>query len=436
MARKVDGQLGDKYQLSAILGQGANGTVYAAKNLRTQKRIAIKSLHLRAGLEPGSPEILRFEQEARIAGSLDSPHVAQVLDIEHDPTTGLPFLVMELLRGEDLQSLLDRVGPLPVDVALRITAQACAGLAAAHIAGVIHRDIKPANIFLAKQEKGRIVVKILDFGIAKIRRLPDASGSSEALAAPAVSMTETGEMLGSPLFMSPEQVDGSKHVDGRSDLFSLGVTLFTMLAGKAPHADVKAFPMLLARLLNAPPPPIRTIAAWVPVDVEAFLQKASALNRDDRFANAQEMLTHLEKLIPNGSELREDMLIGRGDAAGPVVEQMGSDPYARTEQAMVTVAVEPSATGHATTMKNAGSTVSVTVDPNATGHGATLQSGASTTAGTAEPQARDHAATLQSAGALVKVAVEPNPAPNRMRFVMAIILVVLAILGALFWFAR
>ena len=433
MGRKVDGKLGDKYQLSAILGQGANGTVYAAKNLRTQKRIAIKSLHLRAGLEPGSPDILRFEQEARIAGSLDSPHVAQVLDIEHDPTTGLPFLVMELLRGEDLQSLLDRVGPLQVDVALRVAAQACAGLAAAHIAGVIHRDIKPANIFLAKQEKGRTVVKILDFGIAKIRRVPDASGNSQALAAPAVSMTETGEMLGSPLFMSPEQVDGSKHVDGRSDLFSLGVTLFTMLAGRAPHADVKAFHMLLARLLNAPPPPIRTIADWVPGDVEAFLQKASALNRDDRFANAQEMLTHLEKLLPNGSDLREDMLIGRGDV--PVAQSSG-DPYAQTEQVTATVPVEPSATGLATTIKNAGSTVTLAVDPNATGHGATLQSGASTTAGTAEPQAKEHAATLQSAGASVKMAVEPNPAPNRMRFVMAITLVVLAILGTLLWFAR
>jgi serine/threonine protein kinase len=99
LTRKIDGRIGDKYQLSAVLGQGATGTVYAAKNLRTQRRIAIKSLHLRPGLNPGCPELLRFEQEARITGSIESPHLVQILDVEHDPATDLPFLVMELLRA-------------------------------------------------------------------------------------------------------------------------------------------------------------------------------------------------------------------------------------------------------------------------------------------------------------------------------------------------
>lgn len=332
MARKIEGMIGDKYQLSAILGQGATGVVYAAKNLRSQWRVAIKSLHLRAGLEPGCPELLRFEQEARIAGSIDSPHIVQVLDIERDPATDLPFLVMELLRGEDVQSLLDRVGPLPVDAALRIAAQACAGLVAAHAAGVVHRDIKPANLFLARREKGRIVVKILDFGIAKIRGIPDGSAGSNVLAAPAVSMTESGQMLGSPLFMSPEQVDGTKHVDVRSDLFSLAVTLFTMLAGKAPHADAKGFHILLQRLVTSPPPLIRTVANWVSPEVEAFVQKAGAFQREDRFADANEMLMALEALLPNGSDLREDMLIGMGDVAYSSGEIIGSDPDAATKK--------------------------------------------------------------------------------------------------------
>lgn len=310
VTRKVDGRIGDKYQLSAILGQGATGTVYAAKNLRTQRRVAIKSLHLGPHLFPGCPELLRFEQEARITGSLESPHLVQILDIEHDSATDLPFLVMEMLRGEDLQSLLDRVGPLQVDVALRITAQACAGLVAAHAANVIHRDIKPANIFLSRQEKGKIVVKILDFGVAKIRRQPDASANSQALAAPAASMTESGQMLGSPLYMSPEQVDGSKHVDARSDLFSLGTTLFTMLAGKAPHADIKSFHLLLRRLVNESPPPIRSVVTWIPPEVETFLQKATAFDRNDRFSSAHEMLTALEARLPHGLDLREDLLVG------------------------------------------------------------------------------------------------------------------------------
>lgn len=332
MARKIEGMIGDKYQLSAILGQGATGVVYAAKNLRSQRRVAIKSLHLRAGLEPGCPELLRFEQEARIAGSIDSPHIVQVLDIERDPATDLPFLVMELLRGEDVQSLLDRVGPLPVDAALRIAAQACAGLVAAHAAGVVHRDIKPANLFLARAEKGRIVVKILDFGIAKIRGIPDGSAGSNVLVAPAVSMTESGQMLGSPLFMSPEQVDGTKHVDGRSDLFSLAITLFTMLAGKAPHADAKGFHILLQRLVTSPPPLIRTVANWVPLEVEAFVQKGGAFQREDRFTDADEMLTALEALLPSGSDLREDMLIGLGDVAYSSGEVLRSDPDAATKK--------------------------------------------------------------------------------------------------------
>lgn len=332
MARKIEGKIGDKYQLSAVLGQGATGTVYAAKNLRTQRRVAIKSLDLGAGLQPGSPELLRFEQEARIAGSIDSPHIVQVVDVEQDPATNLPFLVMELLRGEDLQTLLDRVGPLPVDVALRIAAQACAGLVAAHAAGVVHRDVKPANLFLARREKGQIVVKILDFGIAKIRGIPDGLAGSQVLAAPTVPMTESGQMLGSPLFMSPEQVDATKHVDDRSDLFSLAVTLFTMLAGKAPHADAKGFHMLLRRLVTAPPPPVRTVAHWVSPEVEAFVQKGSAFQREDRFSSAKDMLVALEALLPQGTDLREDMLIGVRDAVEVRGEAIGRDSGEQMKQ--------------------------------------------------------------------------------------------------------
>jgi len=410
VARKIDGQLGDKYQLSAILGQGATGTVYAAKNVRSQRRVAIKSLHLRPGLDPGSPELLRFEQEARIAGAIESSHIAQVLDIEHDPATNLPFLVMELLRGEDLQSLLNRVGPLPADVALRITAQACAGLAAAHAARVIHRDIKPANIFLAKQEKGRIVVKILDFGIAKIRRQQDMSTSSQGLSAPAVSMTETGQMLGSPLFMSPEQVDGTRHVDERSDLFSLGVTLFTMLAGKAPHAEVKSLPMLLNRLVNLPPPPIRTLAHWVAPQVETFVQKASAFHRDDRFSTANDMLAALETILPNGTDLQEDMLVGIGEAPRAVIgAQIGSDPYARTEQ----VAVEPNPAPM------------VTVDPSALTTAATLQSAAPMAMAVGEPN-------IAQAGPVL----ESNTARNRNAVTIVATIVIIVLVAILIFFTR
>jgi serine/threonine protein kinase len=430
VTRKIEGRIGDKYQLSAILGQGATGTVYAAKNLRTQRRVAIKSLHLVPGLNPGSPELLRFEQEARITGSLESPHLVQILDVEHDPTTDLPFLVMEMLRGEDLQALLDRVGPLQVDVALRIAAQACAGLAAAHAANVIHRDIKPANIFLSRQEKGKIVVKILDFGVAKIRRLPNASENSQALAAPTVSMTDTGQIMGSPLFMSPEQVDGAKPLDARSDLFSLGTTLFAMLAGKAPHAEIKEFYLLLRRLMNGPPPPIRTVANWVPPQVETFLQKTCALDRDDRFSSAKEMLVDLEGLLPHGSDLREDMLIGIGDGSQVVVNAVAdSNPYAQTEQ----VTIEPQ-TGEAALVSSDPTPPTAVPMVVAESNAATLQS------------ATLQSATLQSAAPPVNLPARPpaevalkmnsNAPPTRTGLVLAIVLVVVVVGVGLFWFTR
>ncbi|MDI1432914.1 serine/threonine-protein kinase [Polyangium sorediatum] len=337
MATRVQGNIGEKYALSAVLGEGTTGTVYAAKNLRTGRRVAIKSLRVGSILDPGNPELLRFEQEARIAGSLESEHIAQVLDIERDPATDIPFLVMELLRGEDLQSLLDRVGPLPVDVALRIAAQACAGLAAAHAAGVVHRDVKPGNVFLARREGGEIVVKILDFGLAKIRRLPpdgSTSAASSALSAPQQSMTETGQLLGSPLYMSPEQLDGAKGVDARSDLFSLAVTLFAMLAGKPPHADVKSFPLLLSHIASKPMPKVREVAAEVGPLVEALLERASRLEREERFGSATAMLEAMTPLLPGGTALREDMLVGRGDAPREVVmTHVESDPRVMAERA-------------------------------------------------------------------------------------------------------
>ncbi len=447
VTRKIDGRIGDKYQLSSVLGQGATGTVYEAKNLRTQRRVAIKSLHLVPGLNPKSPELLRFEQEARITGSIESPHLVQILDVEHDPTTDLPFLVMERLRGEDLQSLLDRVGPLQVDVALRIAAQACAGLVAAHAANVIHRDIKPANLFLSRQEKGKIVVKLLDFGVAKIRRMPDASSAnSQALAAPAVSMTDTGQILGSPLFMSPEQVDGAKPLDARTDLFSLGTTLFTMLAGKPPHAEIKSFYVLLRRLVNGPPPLVRTVAPWVPSRVETFLQKANAFQRDDRFSSAKEMLAALEVLLPQGTDLREDMLVGIGDGSQVVVNAlMDSNPYARTEQATiepnipptVKLTAEPAVTPPSATTPTPAPVVRL--EPQADALAATLQTEPSPR--TSAPATLDHAATLQSAvppspSSAQREEMKPNHAPSGLGLVLTIALVVIAVVASLLWFAR
>lgn len=321
-----------------MLGRGATGIVYAAKDLRTKQRVAIKVLQRHGGFEPRSPDLLRFEQEARIAGALDSPHVVRLLDVDLAPRAGAPYFVMELLRGEDLQSLLDRVGPLPTAVALGIAAQAAAGLVSAHAAGVVHRDIKPSNLFLARREGGNVTVKIIDFGVAKIRRLPVDLAQSGALMAPGTTMTESGQLLGSPLYMSPEQVDARKDIDARSDVFSLGITLFAMLAGKPPHAEVKGFAELLARVSNDPAPSIGRVVPDVENAVADLIQRATSLERENRFSGMAEMLEAMTPLLFEGSALREDMLVGRADAPPPTAptpvechrEPQTTDPRSET----------------------------------------------------------------------------------------------------------
>jgi serine/threonine protein kinase len=325
--------VGGKYEIDRVLGRGAMGTVYAARNVRTGRRVAIKSLNVPGAMAADDPDLLRLEQEARIAGSLESQHVAPVLDIDRDPESGAPFLVMELLDGEDLDALLERVGPLSPDTALRIAAQACLGLDAAHAAGVVHRDIKPANLFLARREGGEVVVKILDFGLAKIRRLPPDRAVA-GLAAPAVSITATGQMLGSPLFMSPEQVEGSDRVDARSDVFSMGATLYAMLTGAAPHAATKSFVELLHRLTTEPPRPAREVAPWLPAGVAALVDRATRLPQGERFESAAALREAILALLPGGAALRQDMLAGRGDAPPPSRSPVQEpDPLAATGRA-------------------------------------------------------------------------------------------------------
>jgi serine/threonine protein kinase len=285
--------------------------VYAARNLQTGQHVAIKWMHAHP-FASDDPDLLRFLQEARIAGKLDSPHVARVLELERDPETGVPFQVMELLEGEDVRTLLERVGALDPDAMLRIVAQASAGLAAAHAAGVVHRDIKPENLYLARMSDGSLVVKLLDFGVAKIRRT-SAQGATGAFTAPQVSITKSGELVGTPLFMAPEQLDGMKHVDRRSDVYSLGVTMYALCTGAPPHAHIQQFVQLVHTLVNVPAPSLSEVAPWVDPQVIAVIEKAMAKNPDDRYPDANALLKALEALLPKGTDLRPEMLKGRRD---------------------------------------------------------------------------------------------------------------------------
>ena len=301
--------LGRKYKLVRLLGQGGMGAVYEAEQALQNdapSRVAVKVLHSHL-LDPSLEWQRRFRREARAASAITSDHIVRVLEIETDEVTQAPYLVTEYLEGEDLQQLIDRVGPLAPEGALRIALQALAGLKEAHAARVVHRDIKPANIFLAKGPGGSITVKLLDFGIAKIKA--DPLGLSHD-----TSVTATGGFLGSPLYMSPEQVQNSRDVDHRTDLWSLGSALYCALAGRAPHQHASSVGQLLVAICTQPPPPLGDVAPWVLPEVAKVVHQAIERRPEDRFPSAGAMLDAILELVPSGPSLAEDMLTSQ---AGP-----------------------------------------------------------------------------------------------------------------------
>jgi serine/threonine-protein kinase len=298
-ARVIGEVIDGKYQITRLLGQGGMGAVYHAQHRGTGRRVAVKVI---TGNLANNPVLVaRFEREARAAGVIETQHIVQVLDSGADAARGLPYLVMEFLVGEDLQQLIRRIGPLPPEVAVRIVAQACLGLQRAHEAGVVHRDIKPANLFLAKREEGEILVKLLDFGIAKV--MMEELGPSEG-----GGLTRTGSMLGSPLYMSPEQAKGLKDIDHRTDLWSLGAVLYEALCGRSPHGHITTLGQIILAICNHPPTPIQDMAPWVPAGVAAVVNGALQIDRAARFQSAAAMLNALRASIPLGSTVHESML--------------------------------------------------------------------------------------------------------------------------------
>jgi eukaryotic-like serine/threonine-protein kinase len=292
--------LGQKYEIVRLLGQGGMGAVYEAKHRETRERVAVKVLHSHL-LEPGGDGQRRFRREAETARAIRGEHVVRVLDAGTDEATGQLYLVTEYLDGEDLQRLFDRLGPLPPEVALRLAAQTLAGLCEAHEARVVHRDIKPANILLARGPGGALTVKILDFGIAKIRN--DSLGLSLA-----AGPTTTGGFLGSPLYMSPEQIQSSRDVDHRTDVWSLGCVLYAALAGRAPHEHLTSVGQILVAICVSPPPPLSEVAPWISPEIAEIVRTALEIRVDARYPSAAAMLGAIRTLVPSDA-LTQAMLV-------------------------------------------------------------------------------------------------------------------------------
>jgi serine/threonine protein kinase len=270
--------LGGAYRLVGCIGEGGMGAVYEAHHLRMQKRVAVKLLHSRNARHPDALE--RFHREAMIASRLGHPHLVNVVDFGAS-TGGDPYLVMEFLEGEDLDRRLRRTGRLPLQAAMQIARQAASAVAAVHAKGVVHRDLKPANIFLVQVPGEPDFVKILDFGVSKIRAVQ-------------TKLTDASKAIGTPRYMSPEQASGVRdEVDHRTDQWALACIVWEMLSGQAPFSadDVNA---VFYQLTNLPPPPLAAKVPNLPSGVEAVLLRALSKNPADRYPSIRAFSRALE----------------------------------------------------------------------------------------------------------------------------------------------
>jgi len=272
--------LAGKYRVDKILGIGGMGMVVAATHLEIDKRVALKFM-LPSSHE--SPEITaRFTREARAAGRLNSEHVCRVIDVGRFDG-GLPYIVMEYLQGEDLGALLRRRGPLRVSDAVGYILQAIEGIAEAHANGIIHRDLKPDNLFLHKRNDGGTIVKVLDFGISKAK----AAGLT----------TKTGDIFGSPAYMAPEQMESSRSVDHRADVWSLGIVLYQLVVGKPPF-QAESLPLLCMSVVNDEPRPMSEIRGDLPDGFEAVVMRCLRKDPGERHADVGELAHALAPFGP------------------------------------------------------------------------------------------------------------------------------------------
>ena len=283
-----------KYTVERILGQGGMGVVFAARHIRVGQRVAIKVLGSELRQYPELVE--RFEREARACGALSSRHAVRVFDIDATDD-GTPFLVMELLAGRDLSRIVESDGPQPLARSVRWLIEACDAISEAHRLGIIHRDIKPSNLFLTDVD-GQTVVKVLDFGIAK------------RVAAQEVAITQAIAPLGTPQYMSPEQIRCSKDVDARTDVWSLGVTLYELVTGQTPFAH-ESSSACIASIVADPVPDPRTIRPELPEAFVSALMRALEKNARNRYQSVEELVAAIAPFAISEGDEEESSAVRR-----------------------------------------------------------------------------------------------------------------------------
>jgi serine/threonine-protein kinase len=281
-----------KYRIDRVVAEGGLGIVLAATHLQIGQRVAIKYLKPSAAAQ--KPVVDRFIREAQLASQIKSDHVVRVHDVGTLDDGG-PYIVMEYLEGIDLAHVLD-AGPLPVRTAIDYVLQACDALAEAHAMGIVHRDLKPGNLFLAKRAAGSSMVKIIDFGISKMAPSRSPSGTWE-------HVTTAGEIFGTPVYMSPEQLRSATSVDQRADIWALGVVLHELLTGAMPFGGASV-PQLCTSILSDPPVRLTSARPGASPELEAVILKCLEKDRNRRYRNVAELAQELAPFAPETASLR------------------------------------------------------------------------------------------------------------------------------------
>ncbi len=306
-----------KYRIERVLGIGGMGVVVAAHHVELEEKVAIKVLL--PELMALEEAVTRFAREARAAVKIKSEHVARVFDVG-TLESGAPYIVMELLAGIDLSEWLARTGRLQVETAVDFVLQACVGVAEAHAIGIVHRDIKPANLFCTKKSDGTFTIKVLDFGISKGTGVP-------ALGA---SVTQPAQVMGSPTYMSPEQIHAPLEVDVQADVWAMGITLYELLAGAAPFGGASVAEVAY-RIASERPAPLREFRSDVPEALEAVILRSLEKDKMNRHANVAELAATLSEFGSPRAGVWAEQAAGILRAAGLIrIAPPSSVPRART----------------------------------------------------------------------------------------------------------
>jgi serine/threonine-protein kinase len=285
--------LANKYQVERVIGHGGMGVVVAARHLELDQPVAIKFL---VGDAPPTARE-RFNREAKAAVAVRSEHVCRVFDVGK-LESGEPYIVMEYLEGCDLADKLTQEGPQPVAVAVGWLVEACDALYSAHSQGIVHRDLKPANLFLQQSSDGAETIKVVDFGISKL----PASGAR--------ALTSTAVMMGSPFYMSPEQLESSRDVDARSDIWSLGVVLYELLTGRPPF-DGETLVQLAVQTREQEPAAPSTLRPDLPKEIDAVIARCMQKRAADRYSSVIQVVSDLAAFAPPESSALVSKLMKR-----------------------------------------------------------------------------------------------------------------------------